>query len=255
MGNSANQLKMKLHQLLAIIQKTKTEAAKLKTAVYHLAQKRELFEGLSRSYTPKDDDGFVYPAESKTVSITAQSLMVQFMEASRALFNDCFAQDAANTTAIADVAIDGEIILRNAPVSFLLFLEKQVEDLRTFAKSLPEQDIAEEWHFDESRAVYVSAPRLTTKTKKTVKPIVLYEATKEHPAQVDKISEDVVEGTWTTLRFTGALPSSQIKLLLNRIDALDKAIVRARERANQEDVVLMEIAEPIFGYLFKGLLD
>ena len=241
---------MKLHQLLPVIQKTKTATAKAKTALYHIIQKRDLFDGLSRTYAPRDDDGFIYPPESKSLNYKAEDIIRQFADANRELLNDCMAQDMANCRATADVEIDGVTILSGVPVTYLLFLEKQVEDIKTFIASLPAQDITEEWVYDGTRDCFVSTPKLTTKTKKIVKPVVLYEATKEHPAQVKESSEDVPEGTWTALKFTGALSPARIKQLTNKVAKLEKAIAKAREAANQVEVATHDPATPIFDYLF-----
>lgn len=242
---------MKLHQLLPIIQKTKAAATKAKTAVYHIVQKRELFEGLSRSYTPVDDAGYVYPSESKVLQMRATQCVEEFAKANEALFNDCASQDWSNRNAIADLEVDGRSLLRDVPVTYLLFLEKQIADIKTFVSSLPIQDISEEWIYDTSRDCFVSAPKQTTKTKKINKPVVLYEATKEHPAQVQLAAEDVIEGTWTAIKFTGALPQSQVNELMQRVEKLERAIAKAREAANQVEVEQQSVATPIFSYLFN----
>ncbi len=241
---------MKLHQLLPIIQRIKSTTAKAKTNLYHQAQKRDLFDGLSRVYTPRDDEGYVYPSESKPIQAQASDLIDQFIEASRELFDDCATQDWTNVEAKADLDVDGVVLLSDVPVTYLLFLEKQIEDLKTFVSALPTQDVTEEWSQDTSRDCYISAPKLTTKTKKIAKPVVLYEATPQHPAQVKEVSEDVVEGTWTAIKFTSALPPAEIRQTLARIQKLEKAIIKAREGANQVEVVKKETTSAILGYVF-----
>ena len=46
-------------------------------------------------------------------------------------------QDFANCQAKANVVVDGQTILKEVPVTHLLFLEKQLVDLRTFIDGLP----------------------------------------------------------------------------------------------------------------------
>jgi hypothetical protein len=247
---------MKLHQLLAILPKIKADSAKAKTALYHNIQKTpELFKGLSRTYEPREDDGFVYPSESKAVQLNAKKILEQFADACTELFDTAAMQDHANTDAKAAVEVDGRIILENVPVANLLFLEKQLTDIKAFAQMLPSLDADQSWTYDSNRGVYVTEGKQSVKTKKVMKAVVLYEATKEHPAQVKEASEDVVEGVWTTIQFSSALPQDEINQLLSRIDKLIKAVITAREKANGLEVQQQSVAAPIFSYLFGNLLQ
>jgi len=242
---------MKLHQLLAVINTVKSNSTKAKTAVYHAVQKLDSFKGLARTYQPLEEGGYVYPAESRTVQKKVENLIDEFIQASSEFFNLAATQDWANSEANAAVAVDGVTILEDVPVSHLLFLEKQLEDVKTFISSLPVLDLDKEWHYDTNRGAYTTEPKQTAKTKKITKPVVLYEATKEHPAQVKEVSEDVVEGTWTLIEMSGALPQDRVNELLVRVNKLIKAVILAREEANNLDVVQKQVASPVFVYLFS----
>lgn len=243
---------MKIHQLIAILQSVKNKSGKEKTAIYQLAQKTELFKGLSRTYEPRQEEGYVYPPESKSVQKQATELMQQFQTACTELFDLCATQEKSNTKAKASVTVDGQVILTDVPVGTLLFLEKQLADVRTFIGKLPVLEIDQEWIYDSNRGCYATPPKQTAKTKKISKPVVLYEATKEHPAQVKEVSEDIIEGTWSLINFSGALPQDQITEMLRRVDKLLKAVVIAREEANSAAIEEQQIAQPIFNYLFKS---
>lgn len=242
---------MKLHQLIAVINTVKANAAKAKTVVYHAAQKLDSFKGLSRTYQPLEDGGYVYPPESRAVQKKVESLISDFVQASTEFINLAATQDWANSEARGAIAVDGVTILEDVPVSHLLFLEKQLEDIKTFISSLPVLDLDKEWHYDSNRGVYATDPKQTAKTKKVTKPVVLYEATKEHPAQVKEASEDVVEGTWTMIEFSGALPQDRVNELLGRVNKLIKAVILAREEANNIEVRQKQVADSVFGYLFS----
>ncbi|BAY29754.1 hypothetical protein NIES2107_15980 [Nostoc carneum NIES-2107] len=241
---------MKLNQAIAVIQTIKEDSRKRRTEIYQKAQKEGLFAGLSRTYQPREDDGFVYPSESQTLQFKAEDLLREYEQAAKDLFNFAATQDWGNVTAKADVVVGETTIVRDVPVTYLLFLEKQIEDLRSLISKLPTLDISEEWQFDAQRDCWVTLPKSTTKTKQVVKPVVFYEATKEHPAQVKEVSEQVPEGTWTTIKLSGALPASRVKQLKERLDALERAIIFAREQANSIDVTKQNVSDPIFGYLF-----
>jgi hypothetical protein len=268
---------MKLHQLLALLPNIKDQASRAKTDVYQLAQKTPLFQGLSRVYSPREENGYVYPPETKSVQFKAQDLLAKFQAAVKEFIDLAATQDYANCSAKANVVVDGVVLLENVPVTNLLFLEKQVEDLRIFVNSLPVLDLDKEWTYSDSRGCYVSSPKETVKTKKitewtysdsrgcyvpspkeTVKTnkitgfVVGHEATKEHPAQIKEVSKDVIEGTWTAIDFSGALKADTIQAYRNRVDKLHKAIVIAREEANSIEIRDKQVADSLLNYVFSG---
>ena len=94
-------------------------------------------QGFVRTYTPKDDDGVQLPPEIKRVQYSANAAMQDMVYALRDLFNIVASKDWANTKAKSNVEVDGNVLLQDVPVTFLLFLEKQMDDLYTFIKELP----------------------------------------------------------------------------------------------------------------------
>lgn len=242
---------MKLNQVIAVLQTVKANSTKAKTAVYHQIQKSALFQGISRTFSPVAEDGFVYPAENQSLQLKAEDLLVEFDRACSELFNLCATQDWANATASADIVVDGTTILTDVPVSYLLFLEKQLVDVKTFISSLPVLDTSESWVYDPQQECFATEAKFTTKTKRIVKPVILYEATKEHPAQVKESSEDIPEGTWRTVKFSGAISIARQNELLRRVDRLMQEVIFAREQANSMEITKQErVARSIFGYLF-----
>jgi hypothetical protein len=242
---------MKLNQLIAVLQSVKANATKAKTEVYQLAQKASLFQGLSRTYQPREEDGYVYPAETQKLTLKAEDLIEKFVQAASEFLDLAATQDTANTQAKADVVVDGQTILAEVPVSYLLFLEKQIQDVKTFIATIPVLPIDKDWQHDSNRGCYVTAPKETVKTKKITDFVVAYEATEHHPAQIKEVSKDVVEGTWSLVEFSGALTHDRVAELLKRVDKLSKAIVQARELANGREVTQVSAADAVFGYLFS----
>lgn len=242
---------MKLNQVIAIVKGAKQNTSKEKTEVYQVVQKTALFQGLNRTYQPRDEEGFVYPAETQKVTMKADDLIQRFSEACTELFDIAATQDWANTEAKADIKVDEKVILKDVPVTYLMFLEKQLIDIRTFVKSLPALAIDKDWEYDSNRAYYVTEPKETTKTKKITDFVVAYEATENHPAQIKEVSKDIVEGTWVLVELSGALPQDRINELVKRVDKLIKAIIAAREEANDMEVDRQKVSEAIFNYLFS----
>jgi len=70
---------------------------------------------------------------------------------------------------LLNVLVNGKILLEQVPVTYLLFLEKQLTDLKTLVGKVPTLDEAEEWSFDESTGVYKSQAVRTTRTQKVQK--------------------------------------------------------------------------------------
>ncbi|WP_310411746.1 hypothetical protein [Chamaesiphon sp. OTE_8_metabat_110] len=80
--------------------------------------------------------------------------------------------------------------------------------------------------------------------------MVASEATEHHPAQIKEVSKDIVEGIWSLVEFSGALPQDRVNSLLRRVDKLQKATIQAREEANNHQAQSRQVATAIFGYLF-----
>ncbi|MEO1645437.1 MAG: hypothetical protein AAFR67_09645, partial [Chloroflexota bacterium] len=159
-------------------------------------------------------------------------------------------KDWANGDAKADVVVEGETLLSDVPVTYLLFLEKQLTDLHTFINKLPTLDPSELWSYDEATDAWATEPVQTTKTKRIPRNHVKAEATKEHPAQVEVYYEDIVVGNWQTIKYSGALPASRVAVLKERVRALQEAVKFAREEANSAEVDEQTVGETIFNYIF-----
>lgn len=239
----------KLSQLLAVEKGVKSRTLSEITELYHAAQKPAIWSGITRTYTPKDDEGDRLPPEATQVQQTADTHLATAAVTLARLFDVVATKDAANQTAAADVRIDGDVILPQVPVTTLLFLEKQLTDLRTFIAEIPTLDPSSQWEFDPGSAVYRTLPVQTTKTTKVPRNHVRAEATKEHPAQVDIFTEDVIVGTWTTYKLSGGLPPARKRALLDRVDRLADAVKFAREEANAVEVRDVHIGQRVFDHL------
>lgn len=241
----------KLNQIIAVAKGVKGKAQRDLTDAYHAIQKTALLSGISRTYQPKDDDGDRLPAEATRVQVNVEDAVTGVRESLVRLFDVVATQDAANCHAAADVIVDGDTLLTAVPVTTLLFLEKQLVDLRAFVSKLPTLDPAEKWTFNDAAGAWATEPAGTTRTKKIPRNHVLAEATDKHPAQVQVYMEDVVEGTWTTTKFSGAVPATRVRDLVDRVDKLSEAVKVARETANSVEVVDQHLGAPLLDYLLR----
>jgi len=240
----------RLNQIVAVEKSIKTQAGKVLTDAYQDLQKPNLLQGISKTYRPKDEDGDKLPAEGTRVQLRAEEVIQEVKKSLVELFDVVGAKDATNCVARADVIVDGKVLLKDVPATHLLWLEKQLVDLKTFVSKLPTLDPSDTWHFDKNQNCYATEPVETALNKKINKPLTLAPATDKHPAQVQLVTEDVLAGYWTTIKYSGALPARDVKVLSERVETLQRAVKAAREEANMKEMVELKTGHPILEYLF-----
>lgn len=240
----------KLNQIIAIEKGIKGRVYGDLTELNKAVQKPDLFNGFQKTYQKRDEDGEDLPAEKKRVQFSAAEVLRTAERAMSELMEVTARKDWTNCVASASVRVNGAVLVECAPVSFLLFLEKQLTDLRTFVSNLPVLDEGDTWNKDENSGLYKAESTQTHRTKKVQKPIVLFPATPEHPAQTQLITEDVIAGFWTQVKQSGAMPKPEKLALAARIEILLRAVKEAREEANvRDEVEVPNIGQAVFGYL------
>ncbi len=240
----------RLNQIIAVEKGVKSDAVAKFTELHHTVQKQPLLSGIARTYRPKEDDGDQLPAESTRVQVNTEAVLSDAAAVLTRLFDVVATKDWTNCIAKADVVVGGNVLLKDVPATYLLFLEKQLTDLHTFVKKLPTLDPAETWHHDGAADMWATEPVETVRTKKIPRNHEVAPATKEHPAQVQVFTEDVPVGYWKTIKFSGAIPGARVNELLGRVDALHQAVKFAREQANMTEVQDQKIGAKVFQYLF-----
>lgn len=243
-----------LNQIIAIEKGVKARAYSDLSQLNKTVQKPELFNGFTKTYQKKDEDGEDLASEQKRVQYVVSEVLRVVERTVGELLDVTARKDWTNCIAKANVVIDGQELFVGAPVSFLLFIEKQVTDLRTFIGNLPILDGADDWHKDANTGLYKAEPVQTHRTKKVSKPIVMYPATPEHPAQTQLLTEDIIAGYWRQEKQSGAIPKVLREKLLERADKLLRAVKEARESANVAvEVETPNVSAAIFGFLFEGI--
>ena len=240
----------KLNQIIAIEKGVKSQSLRELTDAHQMLQKQALLAGIARTYRPTDDEGDQYPPESTRVQIKVEEVINQTVDILTKLFDVTATKDWSNGEAKANIVVDGNTLVADVPVTYLLFLEKQLTDMHTFIKNLPVLDAAELWTFDASQNAWATEPIQTTKTKKIPRNHVKAEATEEHPAQVEVYYEDVIVGYWRTVKYSGAMPAARVSTLLERVRKLQEAVKFAREEANSIEITDQKVGAAIFNYLF-----
>lgn len=242
---------MKLAQIIAVEKQVKSRSYALVTEHDKLCQKSSLFNGQTKRYQPLDEEDKDVP-EGETVRVqqNVNELLTESIRAWSELFDTTATKDWGNTKAKASIIIDGKVLVEDAPVPFLLFVEKQLNDIRTAVSRLPVLAPDTEWQKDASTGMWAS-DRRTHRQKKVAKVIVLAPATEQHPAQTQLVSEDVIVGYWHSRLFSTAIVPVRQKHLLERIDRLQIAVKQAREQANGTDIEQQTVGARLLGWIFE----
>lgn len=165
--------------------------------------------------------------------------------------------DVANTSAKADIILDdGTILLLGVPSTSLLRMEHRIVEVRDLVHAIPTLDPAKGFEPDASEGVGIYRAREVqkTKTNKVQKHIVVVQPTKEHPAQVAVVSEDVPIGYIHEQEWSSLITVADKGDMLDRVERLVRAIKAARARANdiELDVKQNKIGNVVMKYVFDG---
>jgi hypothetical protein len=250
--------KAKLHEVLAVEGELEgVNKSVLDEAKHTFKAKPDHFLGSIKTYSPFDanDQDVMAPEYKEMVTTIGDKLAYVFEHVARYL--DAVAQkEATNQTARADIVLgDGRVLAKDIPATFLLGLETKIKQWKEVCQEIPTLAPGLSWKKDEARGkgVYVAEhPEETRRTKKTVKSKVLYDATKEHPAQIEKWAEDIPVGKFVTQRWCGMLSPADKSALLARLDELGRAVKQARQRANCAEIVDVKIGKTLFDFLANG---
>ena len=241
----------KLNQIVALEKGIKSQSYATVSELHKLSQKPELFSGFVKTYQKRDEESEDLPSEHKKVQFTVPQVLKATQEALADICAMTARKEWSNCSAMANVLVDGVPLAHGVPVTYLLFLEKQLTDLRTFVDKLPVLDNNEDWHDDPNTGLYRTEAVQTHRTKKVQRPLVLYDATKEHPAQTQLVTEDIIAGYWNTAKHSGAMPMPQKVAMAERVEKLLRAVKEAREAANSiEEVQVPAVSEAVLGYVF-----
>jgi len=243
----------RLSQIIAVEKGVKADAERARREAAGKVANAGPLSGISKTYRPRDEEGDQLPPESTKVQVRTEEVIDDVTASLVRLFDVTLTREQANAAARADVKVNGHVLLPKVPVTYLLFLEKQLAEVAAFVARLPLLDPAEEWSEDAASGVWRTSPTMTMRGKKIPRNHVVAEATKEHPAQVQVYMEDVPAGDWTTVKFSGAVPATRVRTIQERVTALQVAVKYAREEANSADITDRNAGAAVFGYIFAAL--
>ena len=244
-----------LGQTVAVERGARQRIEKARTQIYHTITTKQLFSGFDRTHEPYENE-LPLPPEGERVQANAWELIGGLRKLYTEIFDITATRDFGNMNAFADVVVDGEILIENAPVHFLLWLEDQLGDIYTNIRKFPVQDPKEEWHEDTSlpKGVKKTDTADTPSTKMTPKHLLSVSDSDRHPQQVlDKWNEHVRTGTWHRVAYTTALEPKMRDVIIERVLKLRDAVKVAREQANQTQIEDVQIGERLVEYIFDQI--
>ena len=249
----------KLQELLAVEKNYENQAGKTRSELQRtFTDKKHLFAMKIVTFKP-NTEGSKTETESQSDIQTTVKKEIEWLSPILAKALDASHQiDVANTIAKADVVTeDGETLLSNVPATSLLRLEHRLDELRNLIVSIPTLDPAKGFLPDDQKGpgYYKAAEVNKHRTKKEFKPVVIVPPTVQHPAQVEKLYEDVSIGNVQEQEWSSMITPAKKAQILDQLDKLSRAVKKARARANEQEVDVKgsKIGQALLDYIFKPL--
>ncbi len=244
----------KLAQVLAIEKGEKSKANRAVTDLHRKSEIEKLYDGFVRTYESASESGEQLPEEKQLVQNRANDILKEAAGILAGIWDISATKDYTNAgLAKADVVVDGVTLAKDAPVSWLLYMEKELNDVETFLRKLPTLDPAEAWKWSDNQNCYATEQTWQNRTKKVPRNHVKAEATDKHPAQVEVYNEDVVTGRFKKIRYSGAMLAVTKEALLERVRKLRSAVLFAREEANSVVADKQQVGQGLFDFLLAPI--
>lgn len=246
----------KLHEVLAVESTKEKVANKLIKESLHTLDKESLFSGAHRKLEMfAAEDKNAETEEFQELTSTVDENLDYLVDPIAEWLDVVLAKDLTNQTASNSLEIDGQVLATDVPATFLLGLETKLSKIREVYEKIPTLAPGVKWVADVQNrpGVYVTEhSSIQLKTEKNPEFRVVYEATKEHPAQIKEVNRTQNTGRYITTLYSGKMTPLEKANRLNRIDKLLSVVKMARMRANNVDIVTKNIGKKIMDYINKG---
>jgi len=254
-----------LHELLAA-EKTVTNSrdAMAKDTLNKFEKGENFFTGFTKTLKllgddPNNADLQKAARQDKTLPTTVVTTLDYFLRYWAKAEDVLAAKNKTNTTAVADIEFGGTVIASAVPVDELMGLEVRLGELRKLATQIPTLDASKDWKIDINAAQIGTwkavHPAITTRTEKQTTPVVLYDATEKHPAQVKEVVSDKIIGTFTQENVSGATTAIQKAQVIATLDGLITSVKQARTRANSVSIINQDIGLILVDLIMAPLLN
>lgn len=250
----------KLHQTLAVEASKLTHCTSVQNeAINTFSKKDHLFNGVVIKQTSKlDEKDELYPeypnsTETVPVNETVIDKLHYVLDVTGEYYNLVAQKDEANTRAKADLVVGGITLLKDVPATTLLFLENKLKSVRNVIGAVKTLDQAKIWNKDPNQShVYCTNPTSRTVKHNTNEWKAITEATEKHQAQLKEVLVTKINAVRETTELCGYITVQEKSDLLGRCDDLIEATKKARQTANDINVVDVNVTSTVFDYLMNG---
>lgn len=247
----------KLHELLAAEEDARGTAKKiLSEGIKTFKDKDQHFDSKLLVFQPVEENA-ADEVEGETVMVETISGKVKYICKIFGKYLDAvYQKELTNSEAKADIVLsDGTELAKDVPATALLSIEKELAALMVAYNAIPTLAPAIPWTDcpDKGKGIRENID-IRKRTKKVEKHEVIVPPTDKHPAQVAKITQDVVIGNVKAIVTTSKLTPAEKSDLIARINEVKTAVKKARMRANRQEVKVQKIADNLFDYINKDLV-
>lgn len=244
----------KLHELLSVEgDRNAAATAIIDETITTLSKRPDHFLGESSQYRPFDEsEAMTSEDASKEIVTTVLAKLTHCFSVVAKAVDVTASKDATNQLAKAAVMIGGKCITPELPATTLLMLETQVKKWMDVMLAIPTLAPGRRWVLDTAKGlgVYVDAdPEVKFRTKKVPKSTILVAPTDHHPAQIAQWSEDEKIGKTAKTTWSSMVTPAQKSELIGRTQDLLAAVKQARQRANCQEVVQVDVANSLVKFI------
>lgn len=249
----------KLHELLAVDSKVKSQAATIIGETHQeFSNRPNHFTEQQVVFKPNEEGAEDIPEGGHSMASTVRKRLEYTFRHICKMMDVDFNIESSNQMAKADVVIGGTKIVEDAPATWLLHCEKRLSEVINLLKKAPSLDVSKRWEkvtneFGDIHRVVDDDIRI--RTKKVTKSITMAEATEHHPAQCQLVSEDIPIGKVVTKFSSGQLSSAEKADIIDRAERLLRAVKKARSKANNTDATNRKVSKTFFDFILDGEND
>ena len=247
----------KLHEVLAVDKELEVAQTKIiEEAITTFTKKADHFLGNHKILKMYDDarkdeeNGF---AEDKEVTTTVQDKLDYVAPYIVRHFDAIAQKDATNQIAKADITLpDGTILISGVPATLLLTLENKLIAVRKMYEVIPTLTPGIKWVEDTEKGekIFRAEPdEIRHKTEKALTTKVVFQPTDKQAGQYEKWTEDKPVGDYINTRWSSMISPARKSQLLGKIEILIRAVKQARQRANEAEVVKLDIGQKLIDFI------
>lgn len=245
-----------LHEILAVIGDLKGTKDKIfKESIKTFTDRDHHFKGMNRKLEMFDESRAGEETEEHKAMVTTVHDKLEYTKKSFIRFWDAkLMKERGNQEAKGDIVVGDITIATDVPVTLLLEMENEMKELRKMYDSIPTLEAGVDWVKADDigpNTWKTKHPVTANRTERVTQHKIIVPPTDRHPAQVREWNEDKAIGRYTTINWSGMITPAEKSVLLERLDQITRAIKKARQRANKQEVQPAQFGSAIFGFIHQ----